>query len=216
MELILNQPQQIEMIVLSSHSDKSAMVQDMRKLCEQKDIPITINDRLLDRLSKSDNTFAAGIFRKYPATLDHNASHVVLVNPDDMGNIGTILRTMLGFEYRNLAIIAPAADVFHPKSIRASMGALFQQQVEYFDTIETYHAAFPAHTLYPFMLESAQPLAQTTFNVPHSLVFGNEGAGLSADYANRGTPVHIEQGARIDSLNLAVAVSVGLYKVYIS
>ena len=54
-----------------------------------------------------------------------DANHVVLVNPGDMGNMGTIIRTMLGFNYSNLAIIKPGVDVFDPRVIRASMGALF-------------------------------------------------------------------------------------------
>ena len=43
---------------------------------------------------------------------------MVLVNPSDMGNMGTIIRTMLGFNYVNLAIIRPGVDVFDPRVIR--------------------------------------------------------------------------------------------------
>ena len=65
-------------------------------------------------------------------------NHVVLVNPGDMGNMGTIMRTMLGFNYYNLAIIRPGVDVFDPRVLRASMGAMFHLNIEYFDSFEDY------------------------------------------------------------------------------
>lgn len=60
----------------------------------------------------------------------NNANHVVLVNPGILGNMGTIIRTMLGFNYTNLAIIRPG-DVFDPRVVRASMGALFNINFEF-------------------------------------------------------------------------------------
>ena len=46
---------------------------------------------------------------------------------------------------------------------------------------------------------------------PFSLVFGNEQTGLPAEFAGMGQSVMIPQSSEIDSLNLAVAVSVGSY-----
>ena len=46
---------------------------------------------------------------------------------------------------------------------------------------------------------------------PFSLVFGNEASGLPARFAQMGQSVFIPQSDEIDSLNLAVAVSVGSY-----
>ena len=46
---------------------------------------------------------------------------------------------------------------------------------------------------------------------PFTLVFGNEASGLPAEFATYGQSVMIPQSDEIDSLNLAVAVSVGSY-----
>jgi TrmH family RNA methyltransferase len=46
---------------------------------------------------------------------------------------------------------------------------------------------------------------------PFTLVFGNEQTGLPAEFARMGQSVMIPQSEEIDSLNLAVAVSVGSY-----
>ena len=46
---------------------------------------------------------------------------------------------------------------------------------------------------------------------PFTLVFGNEQTGLPPEFAQLGQSVMIPQSSEIDSLNLAVAVSVGSY-----
>ncbi|HKX73746.1 MAG TPA: TrmH family RNA methyltransferase [Candidatus Saccharimonadales bacterium] len=214
-ELLTRQPGAALQVYLAPNSDHSQGVRKIRELCAQRGIPLEVNDKAINRLAPSSHSFALGVFKKYATPLATDAPHVVLVNPDDAGNMGTILRTMLGFGHRDLAVIRPAVDALDPKTVRASMGSVFSQRIEYFDSIDDYIARF-SHHLYPFLLEGSSPLRQVSFAKPYSLVFGNEGAGLPAVYQQMGTPVRIEQDDAVDSLNLAVATSVALYHAYIS
>jgi len=43
------------------------------------------------------------------------------------------------------------------------------------------------------------------------LIFGNEGAGLPAEFSQLGQPVRIPHSNDIDSLNLSVAAAIGMY-----
>ena len=151
---------------------------------------------------------------KYDTPLSATANHLLLVHPSDQGNLGTVARTLLAFGVEDVALIAPAVDIFNPHVVRASMGATFALRFGYFDHIETYRSAFehPDRTLYPFMLGAPTPLGEVTFHHPHTLVFGPEGAGLSSEYAELGVPVMIPQSPLVESLNLAVAVAVALYE----
>lgn len=210
-ELVTHEPNRVERVIFSTSSGKSKAARSLRDLCQKQGTPIVTDDAQVARLGKSDNTFVVGIFSKYTNQLSSDKSHIVLVEPDDMGNMGTILRSMLGFGYRDLAIIGQSADIWHPKCIRASMGAIFQQRIVHFATIDEYRAAFLSHQLYAFILGGSQYLADTVFAAPHSLIFGNEGAGLPRSYEQLSTPVIIEQRPEIDSLNLAIAASVAMY-----
>jgi RNA methyltransferase, TrmH family len=172
---------------------------------------VSVDDKLVERIAPRENTYAVGVFRKYSAALDPTADHVVLVNPSDMGNLGTILRTMLGFGFNNLALVKPAADIFDPRAVRASMGALFQVQFAYFDSFDAYCAA-QQHALYCFMTGGTRTLRDAAFTPPCALVFGSESSGLPESFRRRGTTVTIPHSATIDSLNLAVAVAIGLYE----
>ena len=139
---------------------------------------------------------------------------MLLVNPSDCGNLGTILRTALGFGVEDVALIRPCADVFDPRTVRASMGAIFQLRVKTYNTFEEWEAENPGRPLYPFMLQASVPMEDVLGKpLPQNwtLVFGNEGSGLPAEYATRGQPVRIPSNDRVDSLNLSIAAGIGIY-----
>lgn len=160
-------------------------------------------------LSGSENAYVVTEFSRYTTKLSTD-NHVVLVNPDTAGNLGTIIRTMAAFELNNLAIIRPAVDVWDTKVIRASMGSVFAVNCEYFDDFSDYRKKF-TRNYYPFMTDGETELGKTTFAPAWSLIFGNEGAGLPEEFKAIGKSVRIEQYQGVDSLNLAIAAGIGMY-----
>lgn len=210
LELLRFQPEHVREVLLTSGGAQNEGVAKIRALCQTAHIPVTVDDKLVERIAPKDNTYAVGVFEKYISALDPAADHVVLVNPADMGNLGTALRTMLGFGFENLALVKPAADHFDPRVVRASMGALFQVNVVYFDTFEAYRAVFD-HPLYLFMTDGEVSLSDATFQSPFTLVFGSESSGLPESYRALGTRISIPHNRAIDSLNLSVAIGIGLY-----
>jgi TrmH family RNA methyltransferase len=186
-----------------------------RSLCESHGIPFTEDKKSLERIRDKDNIFMAGVFQKHDTELAADAPHVLLVNPSDMGNVGAIMRACLAFGVKDLGIVKPAADYWHPKAIRASMGAIFHLRVAAFDGFASYEAQYKAgRVLYPFMLDGALPLQslEPSQAGQFTLIFGGEGPGLPASYAQVGQSVYIRQSDEVDSLNLATAAAVGLYE----
>ncbi len=188
-------------------------VEKLRALCEEKNIRAEEAERVLRRESKKDNTFAAVVFDKYECQLDPQANHAVLCQISDGGNLGTALRSLLGFGIRDVAVIRPCVDLFDPHVLRASMGAFFKMRVSAFDDFGAYRAVAGRREIYPFMLDGAVPLKEAVKSrgEPYTLVFGNEAAGLPPEFAKIGKSVFIPQSGEIDSLNLGVAVSIGAY-----
>ena len=66
--------------------------------------------------------------------------------------------------------------------------------------------------LYPFMLDAKISLHDINPGKKFSLIFGNEAAGLPAEFASVGTSVIIPHSADIDSLNLPIAASIAMYE----
>ena len=100
-----------------------------------------------------------------------------------------------------------------PKVVRATMGAVFSLRVKYYEDFSLYRMEQPNHALYPFMLDGSIMLEEAVANVqqPYALVFGNEGSGLPAEFAEMGQAVRIPHNDKIDSLNLSIAVGIGAY-----
>lgn len=209
-ELLKARPQEVVRVVVHSSIEKNKGYPLIQKLCQKHHIHIDVHDKTIDKLSPKSNCFAIGIFKTYQATLQEG-NHVVLVNPMDMGNMGTIMRTMLGFDYQNLVIIKPAVDVFDPKVIRASMGAIFHLNVQYYDDFQTYYEMYRQHVFYPLMLKGAKNIHTVTAKQTHSLIFGNESSGLDDVYLEYGQSVFIPHSNQIDSLNLSMALGLTLF-----
>ena len=209
-ELLKHKANYVTKVILHSEAYKNSGLPLIESLCKQHHIPIETSDKNINKLSKKGNCYAIGVFKKYTMTLE-DTHHVMLVNPGDMGNMGTIIRTMLGFDYHHLVIIRPGVDIFDPKVIRASMGAIFSMNIVYYDHFEDYQKEFSHHAFYPLMLQGAKNIHQIDISKQnHTLIFGNESSGLPDDYLNYGQSIFIPHSRNIDSLNLSMALGITL------
>lgn len=209
-ELIKGKKDKVRAVYIHSNFTDA---ENIRSVCKENNIPVLTDDKFINRISDKENCFVIGVVEKYESILSKNNSHLVLVNPSNMGNLGTIFRTALGMGIKDIAIITPAADAFHPKTIRASMGALFRLRVHHFESFEEYRNQYNSHDIFTFMLNGEKNLEIQ--NCPkselYSLVFGNEATGLDDSFLNIGTSVLIPQSPEVDSLNITIAVGIGTF-----
>ena len=213
-ELIENRPgEAIEVLYHSQTSD--AIREKLQMICKEQGIPCEQNDKVIQRIRDKENCLVVGVFRKYETRLSADHPHIVLVNPSDMGNLGTIIRTAVGFGIPDLAIIRPGAAICHPKTVRASMGSLFRLNFQYFDSFAEYRNAYGENrSMYPFMLKGSVGLdqLQREKGERYSLIFGNEATGLPDDFLAEGQSVRIRHTDNIDSLNLSLAAGIAIYE----
>jgi TrmH family RNA methyltransferase len=212
LDLLRKYPQSVYTVLLKKEGLESEGIEEIARMCEEKGIRTEVNNRLIDKIAVKENTYIVAVFKKYECKLEENTNHLVLVNPSNMGNIGTILRTMLGFGLKDLAIIKPAADIFDPLVVRSTMGAIFHIRFEYFNNIEEYIKRFPKQNIYTFMLKGSKSIEDIKFEKPYTIIQGNESTGLEDRYLELGQSVYIPHSKEIDSLNLSVATSIGLWE----
>jgi TrmH family RNA methyltransferase len=210
LELLTHRSTDVLGVVAHPKGAENRGVLKIQKICQNNTIPFEFQEKCFPRIGARENDYTVGIFRKTEQGLDSLANHVILVNPSGMGNVGTIIRTMLGFGFRDLAIIETAADIFHPDVVRASMGAFFQLRFNRFSEFESYREIFPRN-FYPLMTDGEVPLPKVKFEPAYGLVFGTESTGLPQEFHRYGTSINIPQSKNVDSLNLAISVGVTLY-----
>ncbi len=209
-ELLKRKPDVARCVYVSPRSNVAAVAEKARAI----GVPVAESEKAFNILSAKENCFVIGEFEKFESNVSAERDHIVLVNPSNSGNLGTIMRDVAAFDCADLAVIRPAVDPFDPKTVRASMGALFNINFELFDSFDEYASKYGKdRVVMPFMLNGT-PFSQTRFDRTerYSLVFGNEATGLPDEYGKFGA-VKIEQSEKVDSLNLSTAVAVALYKL---
>ncbi len=213
MEALRFKKEHVKKVYISPKQKRDETYEKLISLCiESKIQVIENNEKIFRELSEKDNCMVIGEFEKFYSPLSKGKNHVVLVNPSNLGNLGTIFRSCFGFYIEDVAIITPAADAFDPKTIRASMGAIFHLNITLYPDFASYQSDYPKHHCYPFMLQASTLLKDAETLLPWSLVFGNEAKGLDHSFLEIGSPLLIPQNKGLDSLNLDNAVSIGLYE----
>ena len=131
---------------------------------------------------------------------------VALWGVNDPGNVGTVLRSALAFGAASVALGPGTADPYGFKAVRASMGAIFDVpvvRVSRVDELPGRKVALAART--GRALSELEPGDVT-------LVIGAEREGLPAEVV-----AACDEAAHIpilsDSLNAAMAATIGLYEV---
>lgn len=211
-ELLKFAPEYALKVYIHSEMQHGESYDKLLKLCQSLKVPVEYSDKAFNILSQKENCFVIGEFKKFNRPVNKASNHVVLHNPSNAGNMGTIMRSAAGFGITDLVIITPAVDHFDPKTVRASMGAVFHLNISVYSTFEEYKKAAGARNMYPFMLKAQKKLSELKVTKPYSLIFGNEATGLPDSFLNEGTSVIITHSDRIDSLNLPIAASIAMYE----
>lgn len=143
---------------------------------------------------------------------------LILSGLQDPGNLGTIIRTSASLGKKSIIISDDCADIYNPKTLRASMGAIFRSSVyRTSDIISAIQSVKKqGFDVYATALtEKAMPI-QEIKNVKNAcFVLGNEGHGLSDGVINAcsGTVI-IPMEEDAESLNVSSAAAVVLWEAY--
>ena len=142
---------------------------------------------------------------------------IILESLQDNGNVGTIIRTAASLGTRGVALSADCADVYAPKTVRATMGALFSTDITVVsDMPEAIRnlRADGGRVFAALLDENAKRLDETDIRSDDSFVIGNEGNGVSrmtADACDGG--VYIPMSGRTESLNASAAAAIILWEM---
>jgi TrmH family RNA methyltransferase len=185
---------------------------------------IETTPEILSKMSGKDNPqLLLGAYRQPETALeriDRSAAPLWICAQAlrDPGNIGTILRTGDAAGGGGLILIDDCADPFSVEAVRASMGAVFTQQVAV-----TRWAEFVAWLrsgegqLVGTSLKATHDYLEAEYRRPCFLLIGNEQQGLPADYeAECDLLVKIPMAGRADSLNAAMAAAVMAFAIQAS
>ncbi len=193
---------------------------------------LLLSDELFDKISEEKSpegviTIAKYIdkFQKFATIYNgadflrmKNESVVLLESVRDPSNIGAVIRSAAAIGVDRLIVSSDCADIYHPKAVRASMGALFDQRIDRVDDLcevirglrQSGRRVFAAA-----LDERALKLGSFSPQAGDCVVIGNEGHGLGdATVAACDRSVMIPMTDRAESFNAAVAASILMWEFH--
>ncbi|PPD84507.1 hypothetical protein GOBAR_DD18553 [Gossypium barbadense] len=231
-------------------SSQEKTVIDYLLLLENAEIPegldthschvVRIGSMVMKKLSgvQSAESIEAIALMRFPTsflnlTVDQNKSdsqswfpstHRILVldGIQDPGNLGTLIRSAMAFQWDGIFLLPGCCDPFNEKALRASRGASFQLPIVsgswyHLQTLkDTFnmkmlagHPDIDGKLKKPFSL--SQEFVHSVAHVPSCLVLGSEGRGLSEKSQLKCELVSIPMTGKFESLNVSVAGGIFLY-----
>lgn len=138
---------------------------------------------------------------------------VVLDGIQDPGNVGTIFRTAEAFGFDGAVLLGACADVYSPKTLRASMGSALR-----FPFVccaaEELRSVLGGFTVYAAMLDSsAAALGEIAFAERSAVIIGSEGRGVSPEASAVCDEKLYIPISGAESLNAAVAAAVIMWEL---
>jgi TrmH family RNA methyltransferase len=211
-----------EMLVLSDARDPHPLLAAMEaEVATAGGEIVETTPDILSKITGKDNPQAvAGVFAEFDtelAAIDRGRAPIWLVAQAlrDPGNLGTILRTGDAIGAGGLILIDDCADPFGVEAVRASMGAVFTQQIaqaRWDDFLPWLRGG--ESQLVAASLREAEPYRGAPYAAPCFLMVGNESRGLPEGYeAACDLRVTMPMRGRADSLNAAMAAAVLGYEI---
>ena len=139
----------------------------------------------------------------------------VLDGVQDPGNVGTILRTAEAFGC-GVIMLEGSAEIFNPKVVRSSMGAIFYLPIAATTRAEFLQAMAlrNVEVLATALDRSAEKYWQHDFTQsPTAIVFGSEAAGVSQEILLAAKKIFIPMSGRAESLNVATSAAIILSEI---
>lgn len=139
---------------------------------------------------------------------------VVAHGVQDPGNLGAIVRTAEAAGGSGVLVTGPAADLYHPRTVRATMGAVFRLPV----ARSTAASALATLTGARVRLLAADPSRgrdhdAVDFRGPTAILLGGEGAGLPQELRDQASgAIRIPMAEPVESLSVAAATAVLLFE----
>ena len=138
---------------------------------------------------------------------------IILDGIQDPGNLGTIVRSAVAFNFDSVILSKECVDLYNPKVIRSTKGMLFNVNIivreidKFIDTLDDY-------VIYGTDVVNGNNIKNEDIPEKMGIVIGNEGRGISDKIKKLCHKfIYIDMNNKCESLNASVAASILMYEV---
>lgn len=141
---------------------------------------------------------------------------LMIENVQDPGNLGTMIRTAEAAGVTGVIMSHGTVDVYSPKVIRSTMGAIYRMPVAYVPDMPSQVDAMKrlGINVYAACLDGAVDYTEPDYSGRCAIVIGNEGNGLTREAVDSATGgIFIPMAGNVESLNASISAAVLMYEV---
>lgn len=140
---------------------------------------------------------------------------IILDNVQDPGNLGTIIRSAVAFNFDTIVLSNDSVDVYNSKVVRASQGLLFNVNIKIGDLTEIIpELKKDGYQIYGTKVTNGNDVKSIAKNSLFAIIMGNEGNGMSDAVSELcDSFVYINMNDKCESLNVGVAASILMYEL---
>ena len=191
-------------------SDDSKVLESFN--CEK----ILVDNAIIKKLSTTQTPQnIIGVVEMFEKPFSNSDKYLLLDGVNDPGNLGTIIRTSLALGIDNIYMCNNTVDLYNEKVLRSTQGAIFKANIKKCDLRDAFQNLKEKQVkIVSSCLDTDTYINQLPKLDKFCLVIGNEANGISltskenADYL-----VKIPMDNKIESLNVAVASAILIYKL---
>lgn len=140
---------------------------------------------------------------------------IILDDVQDPGNLGTIIRSAVAFNYDTIILSNNSVSKYNEKVIRATQGMIFKINIvqgniySFINELKSQN-----YLIYGTSVTGGVSLNSISKVSKFAIVLGNEGAGVSTEVLNMTDKnIYIDINKECESLNVAVAGSIIMYEL---
>jgi TrmH family RNA methyltransferase len=222
-KLFLEAPEALitEVFVTPVFLDKyaaQALIKEKLETCPYETVSVEVMQRMADTKTPQGILCVVKMADK-EASAQAGATPLYLLLEDirDPGNLGTILRTAEAVGVTMVYLSHSCADIYNPKTVRATMGSVFRLPFTYCELpaiiMVLQKQGVKIYGTCPASKGKTKTYDNCDYRAPSAFLIGNESQGLSGESLASVQLVSLPMAGRVESLNAATATAALLYEV---
>ena len=139
---------------------------------------------------------------------------LILDNVQDPGNMGALMRSARAFNFNTIFISKNSVDIYNPKVIRSSQGAIFKLNFIFGETTDFINKLKQEnYDVFGTDVNNGQSLKTVSTKRKFAFILGNEGSGITKEVKQLGLSNIYINMSKTESLNVSVAGSIIMYEL---
>lgn len=172
-----------------------------------------VSPNVMKKLTQLDTPPKEAALCKIPSKNQIKGNIIILDDIKDPGNLGTIIRSAVAFNYQTLILSKECVDIYNPKVIRATEGMIFNINI-IIEDLNIIIEKLKQENYKIYATDVAEGKKPTPCESKHAIIIGSEATGVKEKIKNKSDyKIKLPMNNLCESLNAGVSASILMYVI---